>query len=328
MRPVAAIQTHLSNIKQHSDLTTALQPINNDELGHITEDINGVIEHLRQILSDILDAANTVTTSAHELSSFTQASNERMHVQQSETEQTATAMNQMAATVAEVAQSTTAAADSAKDADEHASHGNTIVQRSMTTMVELSDQIQSTAQVITELAAESQNIGSVLDVIKGIAEQTNLLALNAAIEAARAGEQGRGFAVVADEVRTLAQRTQEATQEIETMIEALQKGVNQAVEAMEVGIGQVDNANQQTNTAGQALQDIVTSVDNITAMNTHIATAAEEQSSVAESINRSIITISDIATESSRSAEEISHSVSSLTELAERMRSQISSFKL
>ncbi|QLE86482.1 methyl-accepting chemotaxis protein [Shewanella sp. Scap07] len=328
MRPVAAIQTHLSNIKQHSDLTTALQPINNDELGHITEDINGVIEHLRQILSDILDAANTVTTSAHELSSFTQASNERMHMQQSETEQTATAMNQMAATVAEVAQSTTAAADSAKDADEHASHGNTIVQRSMTTMVELSDQIQSTAQVITELAAESQNIGSVLDVIKGIAEQTNLLALNAAIEAARAGEQGRGFAVVADEVRTLAQRTQEATQEIETMIEALQKGVNQAVEAMEVGIGQVDNANQQTNTAGQALQDIVTSVDNITAMNTHIATAAEEQSSVAESINRSIITISDIATESSRSAEEISHSVSSLTELAERMRSQISSFKL
>ncbi|WP_028774784.1 methyl-accepting chemotaxis protein [Shewanella waksmanii] len=328
MRPVAAIQTHLSNIKQHSDLTTALQPINNDELGHITDDINGVIEHLRQILSDILDAANTVTTSAHELSSFTQASNERMHMQQSETEQTATAMNQMAATVAEVAQSTTAAADSAKDADEHASHGNTIVQRSMTTMVELSDQIQSTAQVITELAAESQNIGSVLDVIKGIAEQTNLLALNAAIEAARAGEQGRGFAVVADEVRTLAQRTQEATQEIETMIEALQKGVNQAVEAMEVGIGQVDNANQQTNTAGQALQDIVTSVDNITAMNTHIATAAEEQSSVAESINRSIITISDIATESSRSAEEISHSVSSLTELAERMRSQISSFKL
>ncbi|WP_394205786.1 methyl-accepting chemotaxis protein [Shewanella waksmanii] len=328
MRPVESIQTQLGNIKRNSDLTIEIKQYNNDELGQITQDINGVIEHLRHILQDILEAANTVTTSAQELNGFTQASNERMHMQQSETEQTATAMNQMAATVAEVAQSTTAAADSAKDADNHASQGNSIVQQSMTTMVELSAQIQSTAQVITDLAAESQNIGSVLDVIKGIAEQTNLLALNAAIEAARAGEQGRGFAVVADEVRTLAQRTQEATQEIETMIEGLQRGVKEAVNAMDVGITQVDNANQQTNTAGQALQDIVTSVDNITAMNTHIATAAEEQSSVAESINRSIITISDIASESSRSAEEISHSVSSLTDLAERMRLQISSFKL
>ncbi|MFB2685832.1 methyl-accepting chemotaxis protein [Shewanella mangrovisoli] len=328
MNPIRNIVENLKTIRQDSDLTVKFKTFNDDELGQISTSLTQVIEHLRGILHSIAEAANTVNSSATELSSFTQATNKRMQQQQAETEQTATAMNEMTATVAEVAQSAAAAADSAKDADSYAANGNHIVMQSITSMSQLSEQIQKTAQVIGFLSNESQNIGRVLDVIKSIAEQTNLLALNAAIEAARAGEQGRGFAVVADEVRTLAQRTQKSTQEIEAMIATLQQGVKEAVNAMEVGINQVDDANDKANQAGQALKEIVASVDNITELNTHIATAAEEQSSVAESINRSIIAISDIAEHSTNSALELSESVLNLTKLANSMRNQVSAFRL
>lgn len=328
MNPINDILSKLKLIHQDSDLTVKFTTFNHDELGQISTSLTQVIEHLRGILHSIAEAANTVNSSANELSSFTQATNKRMQQQQAETEQTATAMNEMTATVAEVAQSASAAADSAKDADTYAANGNNIVMQSISSMSQLSDQIQKTAQVIGFLSNESQNIGRVLDVIKSIAEQTNLLALNAAIEAARAGEQGRGFAVVADEVRTLAQRTQKSTQEIEAMIATLQQGVKEAVNAMEIGINQVDDANDKANQAGQALKEIVSSVDSITELNTHIATAAEEQSSVAESINRSIIAISDIAEHSTSSAAELSESVVNLTKLANSMRNQVSAFKL
>ncbi|EGM68939.1 methyl-accepting chemotaxis protein [Shewanella sp. HN-41] len=328
MNPITDIVAKLSTIHQDSDLTVKFKMFNDDELGQISTSLSQVIEHLRGILNSIAEAANTVNDSANDLSGFTQATNKRMQQQQAETEQTATAMNEMTATVAEVAQSAAAAADSAKDADTYAANGNHIVMQSINSMSQLSDQIQKTAQVIGVLSNESQNIGRVLDVIKSIAEQTNLLALNAAIEAARAGEQGRGFAVVADEVRTLAQRTQKSTQEIEVMIATLQLGVKEAVSSMEVGINQVNDANDKANQAGQALKEIVTSVDNITELNTHIATAAEEQSSVAESINRSIIAISDIAEHSTTSAIELSESVINLTKLASSMRNQVSAFRL
>ncbi|AAN56570.1 methyl-accepting chemotaxis protein [Shewanella oneidensis MR-1] len=328
MNPINDIVRNLKTIRQDSDLTVKFHTFNDDELGLISTSLTQVIEHLRGILHSIAEAANTVTSSATELSSFTQETNKRMQQQQAETEQTATAMNEMTATVAEVAQSTSAAANSAKDADTYAANGNRIVIDSISSMSQLSEQIQKTAQVIGFLSNESQNIGRVLDVIKSIAEQTNLLALNAAIEAARAGEQGRGFAVVADEVRTLAQRTQKSTQEIEAMIATLQQGVKQAVSAMEVGIKQVDDANNKANQAGQALKEIVASVDNIAELNTHIATAAEEQSSVAENINRSIIAISDITDDATRSALELSESVINLTKLANSMRSQVSAFRL
>ncbi|MCH7425004.1 methyl-accepting chemotaxis protein [Shewanella sp. MM_2022_3] len=328
MNPINDIVRNLKTIRQDSDLTVKFRTFNDDELGLISTSLTQVIEHLRGILHSIAEAANTVNSSATELSSFTQETNKRMQQQQAETEQTATAMNEMTATVAEVAQSTSAAADSAKDADTYAANGNRIVIDSISSMSQLSEQIQKTAQVIGFLSNESQSIGRVLDVIKSIAEQTNLLALNAAIEAARAGEQGRGFAVVADEVRTLAQRTQKSTQEIEAMIATLQKGVKEAVNAMEVGIKQVDDANNKANEAGQALKEIVASVDNIAELNAHIATAAEEQSSVAESINRSIIAISDITDDSTRSAHELSESVINLTKLASSMRNQVSAFRL
>ncbi|RTR40321.1 methyl-accepting chemotaxis protein [Shewanella canadensis] len=328
MRPIDNIVTTLNTVRVDSDLTVKFKTFNDDELGQISTNLTLVIEHLRGILNSIALAANTVGDSTVKLSEFTQQTNDRMHQQQSETEQTAAAMNEMTATVAEVAQSATNAADSAKDAEGNATKGNGIVQQSVSSMSLLSKQIDQTSEVITHLASESQNIGSVLDVIKGIAEQTNLLALNAAIEAARAGEQGRGFAVVADEVRTLAQRTQESTQEIESMIDGLQKGVQEAVGAMKVGTEQVYDANEKANMAGEALNEIVLSVDNISNMNTQIATAAEEQSSVAEDINRSIIAISDIAQTSTMAAQELTSSVEELSSLSESMREQVSQFKL
>ncbi|GAA0785950.1 MULTISPECIES: methyl-accepting chemotaxis protein [Pseudomonadati] len=328
MTPIIDILGKLKIIKRDSDLTLVFKPLNNDELGQISNDLTGVIEHLRSILESISEAAVTINSSTENLNNFTRETNTRMQNQQCETEQTAAAMNQMTATVAEVAQSTTAAADSAKNADIHAANGDLIVQQSIQSMSLLSLKIQETSEVISLLASESLNIGKVLDVIKSIAEQTNLLALNAAIEAARAGEQGRGFAVVADEVRTLAKRTQESTLQIETMIDSLQQGVKKAVVSMESGMAQVDDANKNTNLAGDALKEIVATVDNITELNTHIATAAEEQSSVAESINRSIITISDISKHSTKAAEELSFSVDELSKLANAMRTQVSTFKL
>ncbi|WP_434931486.1 methyl-accepting chemotaxis protein [Shewanella sp. HL-SH5] len=328
MSPITDILSKLKVIKKDSDLTQVFKQFNDDELGQISTNLTGVIAHLRGILESISDAANTINNSADSLNDFTQETNNRMLKQQSETVQTAAAMNQMTATVAEVAQSTTAAADSAQNADSHAQNGDLIVQQSIKSMSLLSTKIQQTSEVITHLASESQNIGQVLDVIKSIAEQTNLLALNAAIEAARAGEQGRGFAVVADEVRTLAKRTQESTLQIETMIDNLQQGVKKAVISMESGVEQVNEANKNTNSAGDALKEIVSSVDNITELNTHIATAAEEQSSVAESINRSIIAISDIAQHSTMAAEQLSHSVNNLSELASTMRAQVGTFIL
>ncbi|MGG7092436.1 methyl-accepting chemotaxis protein [Shewanella indica] len=328
MLPIGDILTQLKKIRSDSDLTVQFKTFNADELGQISDNLRDVISHLRGILNNIANAANTVSDSATELSSFTQQTNERMLRQQAETEQTATAMNEMTATVSEVAQSTTAAADSAHSADASAANGDSIVQESIASMVALSAQIQGTAQVITHLANESQNIGRVLDVIKGIAEQTNLLALNAAIEAARAGEQGRGFAVVADEVRTLASRTHSSTQEIESMIATLQTGVQEAVTAMEQGITQVEQANSKANMAGEALKEIVVSVDSIAQLNTHIATAAEEQSSVAEDINRSIMAISDITQQSAQAANELTESVSNLSHLAENMRAEVARFRL
>jgi methyl-accepting chemotaxis protein len=328
MAPVNDILSKLKTIKKDSDLTQVFTIFNDDELGQISTNLTSVIEHLRGILDSISSAANTIHISADSLNSFTRETNNRMLQQQAETEQTAAAMNEMTATVAEVAQSTTAAADSARNADSHAANGDIIVQQSIKSMSILSTQIQQTAEVISHLSNESQNIGQVLDVIKSIAEQTNLLALNAAIEAARAGEQGRGFAVVADEVRTLAKRTQESTLQIETMIDGLQQGVKKAVASMQVGISQVDEANEKTNMAGKALKEIVSSVDSIAELNTHIATAAEEQSSVAESINRSIIAISDITQHSSQAAGELSHSVNELSKLANAMRDQVGTFKL
>ena len=215
--------------------------------------------------------------------------------QKDEVDKVATAMTQMSATVHEVARNATEAAEAAQRADEETSKGKMVVSQAIEAIDLLANEVNEAAQVIHRLEQDSDEIGAVLDVIRGIAEQTNLLALNAAIEAARAGEQGRGFAVVADEVRTLAQRTQQSTQEIQNMIERLQSGAQDAVKAMEQGRSRAQVGVEQAAEAGTSLETIAQAVGTISDMNTQIATAAEEQSVVAEEINLNIVTISDMA---------------------------------
>ncbi|MDH5436924.1 MAG: methyl-accepting chemotaxis protein, partial [Gammaproteobacteria bacterium] len=228
--------------------------------------------------------------------------------QHNEIDQVATAMNEMMATVQEIAKSAASASESAHEADSEADKGKVVVTEAMGAMSLLSDQIQNSSSAVASLAADSQAIGSVLEVIRGIAEQTNLLALNAAIEAARAGEQGRGFAVVADEVRTLASRTQQSTQEIQQMIERLQQGAINAVETMEKGKEQSVKSEELVENAVESLAMIAGSVAMINTMNAQIASAAEEQGAVAEDINKNIVNISQVAQQAQDSVQAMSAS--------------------
>jgi methyl-accepting chemotaxis protein len=237
-------------------------------------------------------------------------------------------MNEMSATVQEVARNAVEAAAAAKDADSTFDEGKQVVDRVISAIGELAGEVESAATVIQQLEVESRNIGSVLDVIKSIAEQTNLLALNAAIEAARAGEQGRGFAVVADEVRTLAGRTQESTQEIEEMISKLQSGTNNAVNVMAAGKEMTQVGVDQAAAAGEALKTINAAVAQISSMNTQIASAAEEQSSVTEEINRSIVSINEVAEQSATGAQHTAEASTDLARLADQLKNLVDRFKV
>jgi methyl-accepting chemotaxis protein len=234
----------------------------------------------------------------------------------------------MSSTVQEIARSAEQAADSVKGANGQAIEGLDIMEKTSKGITELAHEVERAAEVINQLEAESQGIGSVLDVIRGIAEQTNLLALNAAIEAARAGEQGRGFAVVADEVRTLASRTQKSTEEINEMITRLQKGTTQAVSAMNNGSKKASDTVELADNSASALKKIVDSISTISEMNIQIATAAEEQSSVAQEIDRSIVRISKLSEESSDNSNEVSASTGDLNNLGAELNRIINKFKV
>ncbi len=279
--------------------------------------INETREHTLQIAS-----------ASEQMTSVTENSKRSLNEQNAQTEQVATAMNEMVVTIQEVARSASSAAESANSADSEAATGNQVMAESITSINTLAQEVQRTFDFITKLKEESDSIGAVLDVIRGIAEQTNLLALNAAIEAARAGEQGRGFAVVADEVRTLASRTQESTQEIQDMIERLQAGANEAVNVMQEGRNRAEISVGQSAKAGNALQSIASVVDNIKDMNMHIATAAEQQSATADEINRNVVNISNFANETASGAEQSAKAAEDLSHLAIQLQDIVKRFKV
>ncbi len=288
---------------------------------------NNMISKFDQLISDLTAASEQLSQTASSLFNVSQDAHANISTQHGQTEQSATAMTEMSATIQEVAQNAQLAANAASDADSEARSGAQVVNNAINMTNELITSMTQASESISQLEANAQNIGSVVDVISGISEQTNLLALNAAIEAARAGEQGRGFAVVADEVRTLAQRTKESTAEIQNIIESLQSVTGKAVSNITTGQDKSSETAEEIGKAGHALQSIVESITNINGMNTQIATAAEQQSVVAESITENIVTISNLSKDTVGKIEENQAAASSLQEVSSNINNQIGIYK-
>jgi len=292
------------------DLTTTFQVEGEDEVSQIMSSLDTMQSKLLSMVTQIQQTSSHLNKTAEHLSDKSNAANTDAQELYSETDQVAIAMNEMSSTVREVANNISQSAESAEEANLETKAGERIVEQTIAEMRDLSTQVDDAATTIRVLEENSETISKVLEVIQGIAEQTNLLALNAAIEAARAGEQGRGFAVVADEVRTLAGRTQESTEEIRSMISKLQSGSQQAVEVMNSSCEKASTTVEQAASAGVSLNTIAKSVEQINNMSTQIAHAAKEQDTVAEAVNQSVVKIHDMA---SRTAEE-SHETVSLSE--------------
>jgi len=310
------------------DLTTRVQIASRDEMGDIANSFNEMAEGFSNTVQHIIASSVQLTTTGEEMAVITAQTSQRIQGQQSQTDQLATAMNEMATTVQEVARHALDAANAATKANNESSQGRQVVNNAVNTINALAEAIGHAGGAIQRVEADSDHIGTVLDVIRSIAEQTNLLALNAAIEAARAGEQGRGFAVVADEVRTLASRTQKSTQEIQQMIESLQAGSKEAVQLMEQSREQTQTGVEQTAKAGDALSSIADEVERINDMNTQIANATEEQSAVAEEINRNVVSISQVTDESAQGAEQTTRTSEELATLATNLQQVVAKFKV
>jgi methyl-accepting chemotaxis protein len=317
-----------SNKIAKGDLSEDVVTDRADELGQLQSSTQAMVKSLRGLISHIGNGAVQINDVSRQLLQITDAGKAGIAQQRTETDQVATAMNEMAATVQEVAANASQASSAAEAADKEAQEGDRKVNQAVTEMDRLALQMTLASEAVQQLQHESDQIGSVLDVIKSVAEQTNLLALNAAIEAARAGEAGRGFAVVADEVRALAKRTQQSTTEIETLIKKLKDGVDKVTTLTSSSRDLTANTLVLGNDAGAALKRITSAVSSIQQMNLQIATAAEEQSAVAEEINRSILSVRDIAEQTAQASGETAQSSAGMAKLSGQLQQQIAQFRL
>ncbi|RMS69784.1 Methyl-accepting chemotaxis protein [Pseudomonas savastanoi] len=310
------------------DLTQTLAVTRRDELGVLQQGIQRMGSTLRELIGGIRDSVVQIASAAEELSAVTEQTSAGVNSQKVETDQVATAMHEMSATVAEVARNAEQASQAASNADREARDGDKVVGEAIVQIERLANEVGRSADAMNQLEQESDKIGKVMDVIKAVAEQTNLLALNAAIEAARAGEAGRGFAVVADEVRGLAQRTQQSTVEIETLVAALQSGTRQVSSIMLSSRELTVSSVQLSRQAGTSLGSITQTVSNIQAMNQQIAAAAEEQSAVAEEISRSIVNVRDVSEQTASASEETAASSVELARLGGQLQTMVSHFRI
>jgi len=311
-----------------ADLSTRLTQLSRDEIGLLVASFNRFVEKLQGMMRSVQGATMRLGQMSSDMHELTDEVNASVNKQQSEITQVATAMTQMAATFGEVARHADSASQASNEANRSTELGKTVVENNTAAMDVLSQEVGRISSVIGELAEDSEKIGSVLDVIQGISEQTNLLALNAAIEAARAGEQGRGFAVVADEVRTLASRTQESTLEIQTMIEKLQKGAADAVKAMTHGSELSEAGVSQAHQARDALTTISHSISVMNEMNSNIASATEEQSAVAQEIDAKTSSISELADNTLKNARRAAQASGQLAEVSAELQSIVGKYKL
>ena len=310
------------------DLSQNLRVTRRDELGVLQQGIARMGTTLRELISGIRDGVSQIASAAEELSAVTEQTSAGVNSQKIETDQVATAMHEMTATVQEVARNAEQASQAAAAADNEAREGDTVVNQAIDQIERLAVEVGRSTEAMAVLQQESDKIGSVMDVIKAVAEQTNLLALNAAIEAARAGDAGRGFAVVADEVRGLAQRTQKSTEEIQTLVAALQSGTQHVASVMHNSRNLTDSSVTLTRQAGTSLQGITRTVSNIQSMNQQIAAAAEQQSAVAEEISRSIVNVRDVSEQTAAASDETAKSSVELARLGNQLQEMVSHFKV
>jgi methyl-accepting chemotaxis protein len=310
------------------DLRETLDIHTEDELGVMAKALNKTIATFRTMIATISQSAEQVASASEEISSGAGQTVESARHQADQTQQAATAMQEMTATVQQISESSQKAADTSRGAAEAARQGGQVVEATLSSMRNIATATTKTAALVADLGKSSEQIGKIIAVIDDIADQTNLLALNAAIEAARAGEQGRGFAVVADEVRKLAERTTKATKEIATMIQSIQSETRHAVEAMEVGNREVQVGVEKTSNSGSALKEIISMSERAGDMIAQIATAATEQSATTEQINANVTQISSAPQESSAAAEQTAKACTDLSSLAFDLQQVVSRFKL
>lgn len=314
-RPVQALLDSTRRIAE-GDLRTTVDITGADELTELQKATATMLSSLKGTIQHIADASGLLASAAEEMSSITQDSTQGIQRQTMETEQAATAVNEMTAAIEEVARNAVAASTSTQACEKSAQTGQDCVGQTIAALEKLSNTVDKTGVEVEGLAHQAQDIAKVVDVIRAIAEQTNLLALNAAIEAARAGEQGRGFAVVADEVRALAHRTQTSTQEIEQMIQSIQKNSSGAVQSMKQSNAETDATLLIAQQAGVAIKEITTSISHINERNLMIATASEQQAHVARSVDENLVSIRDLSVQSSSASSQTSTASQELSRLA------------